>query len=129
MLLVFLLFSMNFLFFHPVQEPALTVLPVWDRKGTNFFLPSKFFLNFLKKFSPSVPTSLSSPFAERKGRNFFLSSKIIFERFLLLYLFQHFSQLIRTRSGFIATTDTFQASNHLFHFHSFGKRAYSLGIS
>jgi len=49
MLLVFLLFSMNFLFFLPVQEPALTVLPVWDRKGTNFFLSSKFFLIFFEK--------------------------------------------------------------------------------
>ena len=49
MLLVFLLFSMNFLFSLPVQEPALTVLPVWDRKGTNFFLSSKFFLNFFEK--------------------------------------------------------------------------------
>ena len=65
MLLVFLLFSMNFLFFHPVQEPALTVLPVWDRKGTNFFLSSKFFLNFFEKillhlYQPLCPPRLRS---------------------------------------------------------------------
>ena len=40
----------SFIFPH-CQRPALTALPVWDRKDTDFFLTAKFFFVFLKNFS------------------------------------------------------------------------------
>ena len=50
--------------FFPFNFRALTALPFWDRKDTDFFVISKFFLNFFEKIfrlkiSEELPHRLS----------------------------------------------------------------------
>ena len=64
----------------PSQLQALTALPFWDRKDTDFFVISKFFRNFFEKIfrfktSEELPPSPLS-FAGCKGRHYLYNSKL-----------------------------------------------------
>ena len=67
------------------QLQALTALPFWDRKDTDFFVISKFFRNFFEKiFRFKISKNLSpSPlsFAGCKGRHYFIFCKLFWPLF------------------------------------------------
>ena len=69
----------------PSQTSEPTALPFWDRKDTDFFVISKFFLNFFEKIfrfkisEELTPSPLS--FAGCKGRYYFIFCKLYSQLF------------------------------------------------